>query len=120
MSSVLAPETVSPNNPINDKSVHDALSKLGVTPPSKEAGYGDYTALLQGSWEVWNEVVQMDDYVPFVDEERFPRENVRCAVGSSENAGNAWAWRCEIKDVKEGEGGLLQGKTFALKVSCGT
>lgn len=117
MSSVLAPTTVSPNNPITPSSLHEALSKLGISPPTAEAGYDDYTALLQGSWEVWNEVAHMDDFVPEVDEERFPRLNVRNAVGDEkENSSKAWAWRCEVKDVKPSENGLLQGKTFALKV----
>jgi len=53
------------------------------------------------------------DYVPPVDEERFPRENIHFPE-RSENSHGAWAYKCSILD-KQAKGGKLQGKTFALK-----
>jgi len=54
------------------------------------------------------------DYIPTVDEHRFPRENVRFP-SKEENTHGAWAWRCDVKDAKPATSGLLVGKTFALK-----
>jgi amidase len=53
------------------------------------------------------------DYVPVVDQVRFPRENIHFPQ-RSENVHGAWAWRCNIVD-KKAKGGKLQGKTFAIK-----
>jgi amidase len=53
------------------------------------------------------------DYIPVVDEERFPRENIHFPEKSA-NAHGAWAWKCDIVD-KQAKSGKLQGKTFALK-----
>ncbi|KAF1845191.1 amidase signature enzyme [Cucurbitaria berberidis CBS 394.84] len=52
-------------------------------------------------------------YVPPVDEERFPRENIHFPE-KADNSHGAWAWKCSIVD-KKAKGGKLQGKTFALK-----
>lgn len=59
----------------------------------------------------------MDDYVPSVNEERFPRNDIK-KLGSDEdgNKYNAWAWQCTVKDSKANDG-LLSGKTVCLKVS---
>jgi amidase len=57
--------------------------------------------------------MQPTDYVPIVDEERFPRENIHFPE-KSDNSHGAWAWKCNIID-KQAKGGKLQGKTFALK-----
>lgn len=116
MSSTLAPKTLSPNNPITPSSVPDALSKLGVTIPDKDVE--GYTSLLTGIWEIWNKVDAMEDYVPTVDETRYPRTDVARIEGGKEgNEHNAWAWKCTIKDTKGGAGGLLAGKTVCLKAS---
>lgn len=49
-----------------------------------------------------------------VDEQRFPRENIRFP-SKEENSHGAWAWKCDVKDQKSTGSGLLEGKTFALK-----
>lgn len=56
------------------------------------------------------------DYVPQVDLERFPRENVHFPR-ADDNKYGAWAWRCSIKDKSSGMQGsnLLKGKTVVLK-----
>ena len=56
------------------------------------------------------------DYVPTVDEVRFPRKNIHFPT-QEDNPLGAWAWKCEVKDTQyvKGSGGLLEGKTIALK-----
>ncbi|RSH80101.1 hypothetical protein EHS25_007303 [Saitozyma podzolica] len=111
MSSTLPPDVLSPNNPIRHDTVTDILEKLGVTVPLQDVEV--YTSLLEGIWEVWNNVEQMGDYVPDVDENRFPRQEVHRAT-AAENVANAWAWKCVIKDTKPNHG-LLAGRTICLK-----
>ncbi|KAK8022493.1 hypothetical protein PG993_013260 [Apiospora rasikravindrae] len=114
MSSTLAPEITSERNPISEKDVIQSLEALNLNPKPEDVP--DLTNLLTGIWEVWDKVDQMDDYVPEVDETRFPRKDVHRPEGQG-NAGNAWAWRCEVRDqspTKEGNG-LLAGKTLILK-----
>ena len=112
MSATLAPSVLSPNNPITPAAVEETFGKLGLKCPP--GGLEDYTSLLTGIWEIWNKIEQMDDYVPPVDEERFPRTEVHRAT-AEENKTNAWAWKATVKDVKENDG-LLAGKTVILKV----
>ncbi|RDW85351.1 hypothetical protein BP5796_03676 [Coleophoma crateriformis] len=113
MSSTLAPSTVSERNPITEKDVISTLDSLGLKPNPKDID--DFTSLLTGIWEVWDKVNQMEDYIPEVDEERFPRKNVHRPEGQA-NAENAWAWKCEVRDVTDqSKGGLLEGKTVNLK-----
>ncbi|EIW73435.1 hypothetical protein TREMEDRAFT_67366 [Tremella mesenterica DSM 1558] len=111
MSATLAPSTLSPNNPITSQSIHDTFSSLGVKCP--EGTEKDYTSLLTGIWEIWNTIDSLPDYVPVVDEVRFPRENIHRATGE-ENKSNAWAWKATVKDT-QGTGGVLEGKTVCLK-----
>lgn len=112
MSAVLTPDKISPNNPIMDTSVPELLAARGLSIPADQVG--EYTSFLKGIWEIWNDVDAMDDYVPSVDEERFPREHVH-RPDSEDNPANAWAWRVTIKDKKPNKG-LLAGKTVCLKV----
>lgn len=111
MSATLAPKVLSPDNPVTDSSVADTLHKLGLKLPDEQVG--DYTSFLKGIWEVWHKVDGMDDYVPVVDEKRFPRENVHRPTGD-DNPANAWAWKVTITD-QEKRGGLLAGKTVCVK-----
>lgn len=112
MSATLTPATLSPNNPVTDASVPETLAKFGLSVSDDDAPV--YTSFLKGIWEVWNRVDAMDDYVPAVDEERYPRQDVH-RPSAEENPANAWAWRVRIKDTKQNKG-LLAGKTFCLKV----
>jgi amidase len=113
--SAALPQTISPNNPIDDQAVVDTLAELGVKLPDAEVP--EYANFLKGVWEIWNKIDAADDYVPPVDLERFPRENVHRPSGE-ENKTNGWAWKVTIED-KQGKGGLLAGKTVCLKVSLG-
>lgn len=114
MSSTLAPDTVSDRNPISEKDVVSTLDSLGLK--AKPQNLGDFTSLLTGIWEVWDKIEQMDDYVPEVDEVRFPRKDVHRPEGEA-NKSNAWAWKCHIEDTTDqSQNGLLAGKTINLKV----
>lgn len=53
------------------------------------------------------------DYIPQVDLERFPRNDIH-QMTQQDNPYGAWAWRCSIKDQLLNSG-LLAGKTVALK-----
>jgi amidase len=55
----------------------------------------------------------LSDYVPLVDEERFPRQAIHFP-DSKDNSHGAWAWKCNIVDKQENNG-KLKNKTFALK-----
>ncbi|KAL8283253.1 hypothetical protein RQP46_006031 [Phenoliferia psychrophenolica] len=72
----------------------------------------DYKALLAGAHETYEKVLAMPDYVPEVDEERFPRENVHFPT-PADNPSGAWAWKVSCKD--RNPVGLLAGKTICLK-----
>lgn len=114
MSSTLAPDTVSDRNPVTENDVTSTLESLGLT--CNDEDLKGFTSLLTGIWEVWDKIDQLDDYVPPVDEKRFPRKNVHRPEGE-ENEFNAWAWKCDIRDTTEkSKGGLLEGKTINLKV----
>ena len=53
----------------------------------------------------------LPDYVPQVDLNRFPRQDVH-RPPQNENPGNAWAWKAKIQGST---GGPLEGVTFCLK-----
>jgi len=53
------------------------------------------------------------DYVPTVDETRFPRKDIHFP-DQAHNSHGAWAWKCNVADERK-IGGKLEGKTFALK-----
>lgn len=53
------------------------------------------------------------DYVPTVDENRFPRKDIHFP-DRAQNTHGAWAWRCTVIDERKNDG-KLSGKTFALK-----
>lgn len=53
------------------------------------------------------------DYVPPVNEDRFPREAIHFPE-PAQNSHGAWAWKCTVVDKHKNDG-KLSGKTFALK-----
>ncbi|WOO86016.1 Amidase [Vanrija pseudolonga] len=115
MSAAVRPDSVSANNPVTSTSVRATLAPLGLALDLSEEE--DYTGFLAGGWEEWNKVLAMDDYVPLVDEARFPRTDVH-RPSAEDNPHNAWAWKARIEDT-EARGGLLKGKTVALKDNIG-
>jgi amidase len=102
---------VDKSNPVTVETVDDLCRTLGVT--IKDDEKADYQRLLGIFHESAAALMALPDYVPPVDTQRFPREQVRFP-DASENPLGAWAWRCHIED-KEKRGGLLSGKTVAVK-----
>ncbi|UQC90152.1 amidase [Colletotrichum lupini] len=98
-------------NPVTAGVLDDSLRALGLTIKPEEKD--EYQRLLAVFHESVVGLMSLPDYVPPVDEERFPREEIRFPV-VSENPLGAWAWRCRVED-KTKSGGLLAGKTIAIK-----
>lgn len=67
--------------------------------------------LVASTQESMSIVQALDDYVPVVDLERFPRQNIH-RPAQTENPGNAWAWKAQIDGVADGP---LKGLSFCLK-----
>ncbi|EFQ33954.1 amidase [Colletotrichum graminicola M1.001] len=102
---------VAKTNPVDGRVLDENLATLGVS--VKEEEKDDYQRLLAVFHESVVELVSLPDYVPPVDEERFPREDIRFPE-ASDNPLGAWAWRCRVED-KTRNGGLLAGKKIAIK-----
>ncbi|KAK2036648.1 amidase [Colletotrichum somersetense] len=102
---------VAKTNPVDGRVLNENLTTLGVS--MKEEEKDNYQRLLAVFHESVAELLSIPDYVPPVDEERFPREDIRFPE-ASENPLGAWAWRCRVED-KTKKGGLLAGKTIAIK-----
>jgi amidase len=104
----------SKNNPVTLEVLDNICSSLGVTLKDEEKA--DYHRLLAVYHDSTEKLMAMDDYIPPVDLTRFPRKNVHLVAGEDNPLG-AWAWKCEIQDenYKSGSGGLLEGKTIAIK-----
>ncbi|EUC48008.1 hypothetical protein COCMIDRAFT_88603 [Bipolaris oryzae ATCC 44560] len=99
-------------NPVTTEVLDKLCSQLGM--PIDEKEKEDYRRLLAVFHDASEQLMTMDDYVPRVDEDRFPRENVHFPE-ISENPHGAWAWRCNIIDKLSDGKGKLHGKTFVLK-----
>ncbi|KAK1978460.1 amidase [Colletotrichum cereale] len=104
---------VAKTNPVNGTVLDDNLTALGVL--LKEEEKDDYQRLLAVFHESVVGLMSIPDYVPMVDDERFPREDIRFP-DASDNLLGAWAWRCRVED-KTKKGGLMAGKTIAIKDS---
>ncbi|KAH6629195.1 amidase signature domain-containing protein [Boeremia exigua] len=102
---------VSNTNPVTTETVDQLCSQLGVT--IKEQEKEDYRRLLAIFHDASEQLMAMDDYIPTVDEERFPRRSVHFP-SREENSHGAWAWKCDIVDQQENDG-KLKNMTFALK-----
>ncbi|KAF3036535.1 hypothetical protein E8E11_005879 [Didymella keratinophila] len=102
---------VAQGNPLTTSTVDELCAKLGVSIEEKKKE--DYRRLLAIFHDASAQLMAMGDYVPAVDEERFPREGVRFPEKEQSSHG-AWAWKCSIAD-KYNNAGKLRGKTFARK-----
>ena len=54
------------------------------------------------------------DFYPPVDLERYERREIHFPT-REDNPLGAWAWKCNVLDKQAKPGGLLEGKTVALK-----
>ncbi|KAJ3784285.1 amidase signature enzyme [Lentinula aff. detonsa] len=102
---------VSASNPISDYDLQKVLDKLGhKLKPEEEP---DYLVLLQALDESVESVMNLPDYEPTSDIERFPRKNVNYPK-PEENTHGGWAWKCTIQDTKLNNG-PLSGRTIVIK-----
>lgn len=105
---------VSATNPVKREHLDEALRlinpKVSLTLPEKDVA--DHLAILSGSHEAFQKIIDLPDYVPTVDKVRFPRKNVH-APGVDVNESNAWAWLADVMDVDPK--GALKGVTVVLK-----
>lgn len=99
-------------NPVTSETVDKLCTQLGVRLEDHEKE--DYRRLLAVFHDASEQLMAMEDYIPQVDETRFPRKNIYFPV-RAENTHGAWAWKCSIKDEQADNTGLLAGKKFALK-----
>ncbi|KII88505.1 hypothetical protein PLICRDRAFT_41658 [Plicaturopsis crispa FD-325 SS-3] len=105
---------VSPGNPVTSQDVKDAIADLGPGIEVK-SHLDEWTAILAGAHETMEKVMSEPDYVPVVDETRFPRKDVH-RPETKDNLLNAWAWKVDIQDAAgKASNGLLAGKTVAIK-----
>ncbi|KAI4724034.1 amidase signature enzyme [Aureobasidium sp. EXF-10728] len=102
---------VKQGNPVTTETLDGLCSHLGVRIEEHEKE--DYRRLLAVFHDASEQLMDMEDYIPAVDEDRFSRDNIYFPE-KHENAYGAWAWKCTVVD-KQSKGGKLQGKTFALK-----
>ncbi|KAF2804333.1 amidase signature enzyme [Mytilinidion resinicola] len=109
-------------NPVTHDVLNETLATLGVTIKDEEKE--DYRKLLAVFHDSAVELMDMPDYEPSVDLERFPRENVHFPK-PEENKHGAWAWKADIQDKKPSlrtatsTPELLKGKTVVLKDNIG-
>ncbi|TDZ19821.1 Amidase [Colletotrichum orbiculare MAFF 240422] len=99
-------------NPVTAEVLDNSLQALGVT--LKEEEKDEYQRLLAVFHEsVVGLMALPGKQLDLIDEERFPRQDIRFP-DPSENPLGAWAWRCHVEDQAQA-GGLLAGKTVAVK-----
>ncbi|RSH92516.1 hypothetical protein EHS25_008932 [Saitozyma podzolica] len=105
--------TVSEGNPVTPDVLRSTLTSLSSEPLQlRDEDIADYTAIMAGAHEVFQKIIDMEDYVPQVDLQRFSRLDVH-RPDASENKTNAWAWKASIKG--DTSGGLLAGRSVCLK-----
>ena len=102
----------SSSNPVTSSHVVESLKRTSRDLAIKSTELPDYTAILAGAHEVFEKISQLDDYIPDVDRERYPRTNVHFPT-QKDNAHNAWAWKANV--VGAAAEGPLKGKTVCLK-----
>ncbi|KAK6381028.1 hypothetical protein LTS17_005229 [Exophiala oligosperma] len=96
---------------ITAEDVVDVIGDLNLSLPESDVSqWHDIIASVQESIDVVN---SLPDYVPCVDTEQYPRQNVHRPT-PGDNPGNAWAWKVRIDGDKD-DGALLSNVTFALK-----
>ncbi|KAL3479672.1 amidase signature domain-containing protein [Aspergillus californicus] len=105
---------IASSNPVNTETIDRVAETLGITIAEDEKE--DYVRLLAVYHESVEALMGIPDYVPVVDQDRFPRENIHFPT-PAENPLNAWAWKCGISDKNppNDEPGLLAGKTIVMK-----
>ena len=96
---------------VTTEALDDVCKVFGIKLKDEEKE--DYRKLLAVFDESAQELMAMPDYIPEVDLERFPRNDVH-QMPKEQNTHNAWAWRGSIKDTRPNDGPLA-GKRIVLK-----
>ncbi|GAA5823414.1 hypothetical protein JCM11251_000626 [Rhodosporidiobolus azoricus] len=116
-----AATTAGPSKPVDPKQhdlpprlasfsdVEAAGRRLGFQPPPEHLE--DYQTLLRATDACAAEIMALPDFVPTVDFERFPRQNVH-RPADEENKLRGWSWKAMVAG---GNDGILAGKTVCLK-----
>lgn len=82
-------------NPVTIDTIKSLATTLGVS-EEKEADIKDYATLLGVFHDACTEIMDMADYYPEVNLEKYPRINVRFP-GKDENKLGGWGWKFTIK-----------------------
>ncbi|OCH84923.1 amidase signature enzyme [Obba rivulosa] len=100
--------------PITPDVLRQTAAKIGVRIP--EHLEGEFTEMLASARDAMEKVLQMDDFYPIPDTNRYPRADIQ-TVSSDENPYNAWATKVTVKDVQpdEAELKILAGKKVVIK-----
>lgn len=106
---------VKEGNPVNAETIASLTKELGVEEERIE-DIKDYATLLGVFHDSCEEIMKMEDYLPTVDYERFPRENVHFPSAENNKLG-AWGWKFTIKDHKPmlNTKKLLEGAKVCVK-----
>ncbi|KZO98415.1 amidase signature enzyme [Calocera viscosa TUFC12733] len=100
-----------PGTPITVQDVHDAAAQLGITISKKDEA--DFHVLLAALHEGAEALDKLEDDVPEVDLERFPRLGGHF-VPPEENENGAWAYKVTIQ-AHPPITGPLSGRTICIK-----
>ncbi|EMD33904.1 hypothetical protein CERSUDRAFT_125669 [Gelatoporia subvermispora B] len=76
----------------------------------------EFIETLAAARDAMEKVLQMDDFYPIPDTNRYPRIDIQ-AVSPDENPMNAWATKVTVKDIQPDEASLkiLAGKRIVIK-----
>ncbi|EGV61713.1 amidase [Yamadazyma tenuis] len=100
-------------NPVTTDTIVSLANELGVKEHT-QIELEQYKTLLAVFHDACEELDEMDDYLPEVDYERFPRKDPYFPQPEDNKLG-AWGYKCEVKDLKYTGGGLLDGSNIAVK-----
>ena len=98
-------------NPIKDGDAERVLGHIGVEISPEDSD--DYRKLLAAVHDCAEHIVQLPDYQPKPDLERYPRENIQFPSPSDQKFGHAWAQKFLIRGNAEGV--LMKGKSVCIK-----
>jgi amidase len=99
-------------NPVQKGDIENLLDPLGLTIRPEQSA--DYQLLLAAVHDCAERVLNLPDYQPLLDAERFPRQNVHLPEEHEQSFGHAWAYRFTIKGDKTSRSSLA-GKTVCIK-----
>lgn len=89
------------------------LANIGITDGISAAESVEYQQLLAAVHDVAEHIIQLPDYLPHPETEKYPRKDVRCPSDEEQDYGYAWAHKFFIRGDRNAR--LLQGKTLCLK-----